>query len=296
MYSSIDKTKFENATSFTIRRSYDSVNKYDKESAQLLKKAIEIREKYLTFENHDEVYPKHYNLTNQSTTKDTKRVLKMNKGVFEINDQIEIENNTTEKPIMTIHEYTQFMKDYKYILGLCENQSVIYFCKERLNELSKKYTLHNLLNAQKRDTSSTEDIHTISKVDTHIHAAACMTESQLLEFIKEKGQKDQKEIVRRYTDEKGEKKEETLEDLFRRLKIDLNNFSMNQLRVRAGYEFFNRFDVFNASYKIAGEDMLRTVFLKAENIMEGKYFAELIKQVFEQLNGTSTRLELRLSV
>ena len=89
MYSSIDKSKFEDATSFTIRRSYNSVNKDDKEAAQLLKKAVEIREHYLTFSNKEEVYPQHFQLKNQATTGDANRALKMNKGVFEITEQTE---------------------------------------------------------------------------------------------------------------------------------------------------------------------------------------------------------------
>jgi len=40
---------------------------------------------------------------------------------------------------------------------------------------------------------------------------------------------------------------------------------------------FHRFDKFNAKYNPIGESRLREVFLKTDNYMGGKYFAEIIK-------------------
>lgn len=40
---------------------------------------------------------------------------------------------------------------------------------------------------------------------------------------------------------------------------------------------FHRFDKFNAKYNPIGESKLREIFIKTDNYMEGRYFAELIK-------------------
>ena len=43
---------------------------------------------------------------------------------------------------------------------------------------------------------------------------------------------------------------------------------------------FHRFDKFNAKYNPVGESRLREIFLKTDNFMEGRYFAEILKVDF----------------
>lgn len=43
---------------------------------------------------------------------------------------------------------------------------------------------------------------------------------------------------------------------------------------------FHRFDKFNAKYNPIGESSLREIFLKTDNYIEGKYFAEILKVKF----------------
>lgn len=40
---------------------------------------------------------------------------------------------------------------------------------------------------------------------------------------------------------------------------------------------FHRFDKFNAKYNPIGESRLREVFLKTDNYLNGKYFAQIIQ-------------------
>ena len=40
---------------------------------------------------------------------------------------------------------------------------------------------------------------------------------------------------------------------------------------------FHRFDKFNAKYNPVGESRLREIFLKTDNFINGKYFANIIK-------------------
>ena len=60
---------------------------------------------------------------------------------------------------------------------------------------------------------------------------------------------------------------------------------------------FHRFDKFNAKYNPIGESRLREVFMKTDNMVNGKYFANIVKEVFEELDDAKyVNLELRLSV
>lgn len=40
---------------------------------------------------------------------------------------------------------------------------------------------------------------------------------------------------------------------------------------------FHRFDKFNSKYNPIGESILREIFIKTDNHVEGKYFAHIIK-------------------
>ncbi|KAG5484058.1 hypothetical protein LSCM1_05912 [Leishmania martiniquensis] len=69
------------------------------------------------------------------------------------------------------------------------------------------------------------------------------------------------------------------------------------LQVHAGKATFHRFDRFNHRFSPMGMTSLRSLFLKTDNFMQGRYFAELIRGTFTQneLEG-GTFTENRLSV
>ncbi|ELP94877.1 AMP deaminase, putative [Entamoeba invadens IP1] len=283
--SSISQDFFKDYSYFTITRALSSVTSEEQAASIEIRKVLALRNKYM-YIGDKEVYPLHHEHS-QVITPDTTSTISIHKGVFEVS------LTGVSHPV----GYEDYLKDYKALLDCCEHRAVKSLAEKRLSELDRKFKLHYLLNSQKSKTlTSSEDIHTIAKVDTHIHAAACMTESQLLDFLHEKNTTSKDEVVGYVTTESGEKKLETLDQMCKRLGVNLEEFTLNQLGVRAGTDFFNRFDLFNASYKIGGEDLLRTVFLKCENYMGGKYFSELIHLVFDQLNNTPVRLELRLSI
>ena len=60
---------------------------------------------------------------------------------------------------------------------------------------------------------------------------------------------------------------------------------------------FHRFDKFNAKYNPIGESRLREVFLKTDNYLNGKYFAQIINEVASDLEESKYQnAELRLSI
>jgi AMP deaminase len=60
---------------------------------------------------------------------------------------------------------------------------------------------------------------------------------------------------------------------------------------------FHRFDKFNAKYNPIGESKLREVFLKTDNYVGGKFFAQVLKEVINDLEDSKYQnAELRLSI
>ena len=56
-------------------------------------------------------------------------------------------------------------------------------------------------------------------------------------------------------------------------------------------------DRFNLKYNPCGDSLLRTIFLKTDNYLGGRYLAELTKELFADLEETKYQLsEYRLSI
>ena len=60
---------------------------------------------------------------------------------------------------------------------------------------------------------------------------------------------------------------------------------------------FHRFDRFNLKYNPAGQSRLREIFLKTDNFINGRYLAELTKEMFSDLEASKYQLvEWRISI
>ena len=58
-----------------------------------------------------------------------------------------------------------------------------------------------------------------------------------------------------------------------------------------------RFDKFNSKYNPLGQSVLRELYIKTDNYMNGKYFADIIKQVGDDLEESKyQQAEPRLSI
>lgn len=56
--------------------------------------------------------------------------------------------------------------------------------------------------------------------------------------------------------------------------------SIDTLDMHAHYDSFHRFDKFNLKYNPIGESRLREIFLKTDNLIKGRYLAELTKGMY----------------
>ncbi len=67
--------------------------------------------------------------------------------------------------------------------------------------------------------------------------------------------------------------------------------------MHAHTDSFHRFDKFNLKYNPIGESRLRTIFLKTDNFIHGRYLAEITKEVISDLESSKYQMvEWRISI
>ncbi|KAM9352449.1 AMP deaminase 3b isoform 2-T2 [Symphorus nematophorus] len=189
-----------------------------------------------------------------------------------------------------------FAIDLSHVLAMIADGPTKTYCHRRLNFLASKFYLHEMLNemAELKELKSVphRDFYNVRKVDTHIHAAACMNQKHLLKFIKTTYQTEADRVVL----EKGVKKI-TLKEVFNNLHMDPYDLTVDSLDVHAGRQTFHRFDKFNSKYNPVGASELREIYLKTDNYIKGEYFARLIKEVAKELEESKYQhAEPRLSI
>uniref|UniRef100_A0A667WUN4 AMP deaminase n=1 Tax=Myripristis murdjan TaxID=586833 RepID=A0A667WUN4_9TELE len=220
---------------------------------------------------------------------------KMVNGVVHVYTTRSVMDMSTELdlPYPDLQEY---IADMNVMMALIINGPVKSFCYRRLQYLSSKFQMHILLNEMKELAAQKKvphrDFYNIRKVDTHIHASSCMNQKHLLRFIKRAMKKYPTEIVHV---EKG--KGQTLMEVFESMNLTAFDLSVDTLDMHADRNTFHRFDKFNAKYNPIGESILREIFIKTDNYVEGKYFGHIIKEVMADLEESKYQnVELRLSI
>jgi hypothetical protein len=114
-----------------------------------------------------------------------------------------------------------------------------------------------------------------------VHHSACMHQKHLLRFIKSKLKKEADEVVI-FRDGKYL----TLAEVFESLNMTAHDLSVDTLDVHADKNIFHRFDKFNLKYNPFGQSRLREVFIKQDNLIHGRYLAELTREVFVDLEAS----------
>jgi len=74
-----------------------------------------------------------------------------------------------------------------------------------------------------------------------------------------------------------------LRQVCERLNLKNEELSIDSLDVHAGHSCYQRFDRFNNKYNPFGQSMLREIFMKTDNFLRGRYFAELMLEVMADL-------------
>eukprot|EP00420_Gonyaulax_spinifera_P036120 CAMPEP_0197882688 /NCGR_PEP_ID=MMETSP1439-20131203/9750_1 /TAXON_ID=66791 /ORGANISM="Gonyaulax spinifera, Strain CCMP409" /LENGTH=749 /DNA_ID=CAMNT_0043502357 /DNA_START=54 /DNA_END=2303 /DNA_ORIENTATION=- len=182
----------------------------------------------------------------------------------------------------------EFCRDYVEVLRTMLDRGCVSYCEPRLHELDLKFQLHTHRNAgreaQRQREMAGRDWYQVRKVDTHIHHSACFTQRQLMQFIRRKMREEMDTPVAM---EGG--RELTLREVFTTAGIhEVEAVNQDRLccmaSIGAGggrHDTFGRFDRFNSKYNPFGDKRLREIFLKTDNYIEGRFLAELTKEVMQ---------------
>ncbi|KAG7274429.1 hypothetical protein CRUP_033585 [Coryphaenoides rupestris] len=206
--------------------------------------------------------------------------LKMRDGIVNVYDNMEAlgENKPRNLPYPDLET---FAIDLSHVLAMIADGPTKTYCHRRLNFLGSKFYLHEMLNemAELKELKGVphRDFYNVRKarlllVDTHIHAAACMSQKHLLTFIQTTYKMEADRVVLE-KDGRGV----TLREVFHSLSMDPYDLTVDSLDVHAGRQTFHRFDKFNSKYNPVGANELREIYLKADNLIHGEYFARIIK-------------------
>ncbi|WVO12977.1 AMP deaminase [Cryptococcus depauperatus] len=203
--------------------------------------------------------------------------------------------DSPKKPLSRVPRLKEYFTDLDYLLGVCSDGPAKSFAFRRLKYLQNKWSLYCLLNEYQElaDMKAVphRDFYNVRKVDTHIHHSASMNQKHLLRFIKSKIKKSPNEIVIHR-----DNKDLTLKEVFETLNLTAYDLSIDMLDMHAHQEF-HRFDRFNDRYNPTGSSRLRDIFLKTDNLLKGKYLAELTQELIQDLEQNKYQhSEWRLSI
>lgn len=92
-------------------------------------------------------------------------------------------------------------------------------------------------------------------------------------------------------------KDLTLQQVFESLNLTAYDLSIDTLDMHAHQDAFHRFDKFNLKYNPMGESRLREIFLKTDNLIKGRYLAEITKELMADLEQSKYQMaEWRVSI
>lgn len=212
-------------------------------------------------------------------------------GVYQV-----FETEKATEPAIQVPTIREFYMDLDEILTTSSDGPSKSFAFRRLQYLEGRFNLYVLLNEYQETADSKKvphrDFYNVRKVDTHVHHSACMNQKHLLRFIKSKMKKFPNEVVL-YRDGK----HLTLAEVFSSINLTAYDLSIDTLDMHAHTDSFHRFDKFNLKYNPIGESRLRTIFLKTDNFIHGRYLAEITKEVISDLESSKYQMvEWRISI
>ncbi|KAH8676371.1 hypothetical protein BX600DRAFT_454901 [Xylariales sp. PMI_506] len=215
-------------------------------------------------------------------------------GVYQVFENMQADNANT--PIVGVPTIKDYYLDLERILTTSSDGPSKSFAFRRLQYLEGKFHLYTLLNEYQETADSKKvphrDFYNVRKVDTHVHHSACMNQKHLLRFIKSKMKKcPNEEVLIR------DGKLLTLAQVFESINLTAYDLSIDTLDMHAHVDSFHRFDKFNLKYNPVGESRLRTIFLKTDNHIKGRYLAEITKEVIADLESSKYQMvEWRISI
>ncbi|KAG8797251.1 AMP deaminase [Serendipita sp. 405] len=217
------------------------------------------------------------------------------KGVIQVYEQLPEEGKET-KPVLSVPTIKDYYVDLDYLLGVIADGPTKSFAYRRLKYLQGKWSMYTLLNEHKELQSMKavphRDFYNVRKVDTHVHHSSSMNQKHLLRFIKSKMKRAPNDVVI-----VRDGQHLTLKQVFESLQLTAYDLSIDTLDMHAHQDSFHRFDKFNLKYNPIGESRLREIFLKTDNLIGGRYLAELTLELMQDLEQSKYQnCEWRISI
>jgi AMP deaminase len=217
----------------------------------------------------------------------------MEDGVYRVFNQSFKQEQQAE---FYVPDAKEFFSDMNNVLKIVSDGESKSFAYRRMKYLEAKWNMYQLLNESRELVDSKRvphrDFYNVRKVDTHVHLSSAMNQKHLLRFIKKKMKSFPNDVVI-----KRDGKEMTLAQVFRSLKLSAYDLSINTLDMHAHNDSFHRFDKFNLKYNPIGESRLREIFLKSDNFIQGRYYAEITKELMADLEASKYQMaEYRISI
>ncbi|GAA5846091.1 hypothetical protein JCM9279_004783 [Rhodotorula babjevae] len=218
-------------------------------------------------------------------------------GVYQVYDDADsVTSIDSPEPLCAVPTLKEYFQDLDDVLSVISDGPAKSFAYRRLRYLESKWNLYVLLNEYKEMAEMKRvphrDFYNVRKVDTHVHHSASANQKHLLRFVKMKMRRSADEVVI-FRDGQ----HLTLRQVFESLNMTAYDLSIDTLDMHAHQDSFHRFDKFNLKYNPLGESRLREIFLKTDNYIEGRYLAEMTKEVFTDLQASKYQMaEYRISI
>ncbi|KAG9065863.1 AMP deaminase [Linnemannia hyalina] len=215
-------------------------------------------------------------------------------GVYQVYESQD--HHAKKQPIVQVPKPKEYFQDLDFVLSVISDGPTKSFAFRRLKYLESKWNMYILLNEYEELAEAKRvphrDFYNVRKVDTHVHHSSCMNQKHLLRFIKSKMRKTPKDVVI-FRDGK----DLTLEEVFQSLNLTAYDLSIDTMDMHAHKDSFHRFDKFNLKYNPIGESRLREIFMKTDNKIQGRYLADITKEVFSDLEQSKYQMaEYRISI
>ncbi|KAJ7953738.1 AMP deaminase [Quillaja saponaria] len=280
---------------------HESINREEEHVRKMIRECLDLRKNYIYREKvapwkKEPVVESSSSLKNSDPfhfepLEATAHHFRMEDGVVHV-----YASENDREDLFPVVNSTTFFTDMHHILKIMSVGNVRSTCHHRLRFLEEKFRLHLLVNADReflaQKSAPHRDFYNIRKVDTHVHHSACMNQKHLLRFIKSKLIKEPDEVVI-FRDGKYM----TLKEVFESLDLTGYDLNVDLLDVHADKSTFHRFDKFNLKYNPCGQSRLREIFLKQDNLIQGRFLAEVTKQVLSDLEASKYQMaEYRISV
>lgn len=238
-----------------------------------IKNLMDLRKKYIDYDEHIHPHPFLSDVIDCDISKPIPDLLdrvswNFKQGIIAFED--------VDFKIISKQEYYSDLQFIMENIYSTVNKSFSYL---RLKMLMMKFNVHLQCNLDReafhQKVKSRKDFYTIMKIDNHVHITTCMNQKHLQKFIKTKLKEEPKTIV-----SFDENKKLELEIAMKNLGLDASTLTVDVVN---SYNL-NRLEKYSNKYNPFCQLSIKNIFLNTENYINGRFFAEIVKEVIKGID------------